>query len=179
MSPVPLQLLLFGLLGLALVVSVVTDLLARRIPDAITLSTLVLALALRGFLEGVGDLEHGLVSGVVGAAAAGGFLAAMAAWGKAFGGGDVKLVGAVGAALGYPLALAALLFISLAGAAQALLALLWQGALWETLRGAARRWGAKVGLVPTGVAGPRRHIPYAIAIAIGSFWAMWWERSKV
>lgn len=143
-----LQLAAFALLGLTLVVALVTDLRERRIPDWLTYPAMLLALGLRAALEGVGDLETGLLSGVAGLAAAGGWFALFAAFGRGMGWGDVKLAAVVGACLGIPLAGVALVCISLAGAVQA--------AAWLALKRG-------------------KHIPYAVAIAAGSACAMWWR----
>lgn len=169
---------LWLVLTVALLISVVTDLVSHRILDWITFPTLGLALGLRTWLEGVGDLEGGLLSGLVGGSAAAGLFAALAWRGRAFGWGDVKLVAAVGAAFGYPLILGALLFISLAGALQAIVSLIWQGAVWDTLRSVAIRWGNRLRLSRRAVEAPARHIPYGVAIALGSFWAMWWDKTN-
>jgi prepilin peptidase CpaA len=83
-----------------------------------------------------------------------------------------------GAVFGYPLALAALVFTSLAGALQALVTLIWQGAVWDTLAGVGRRLAERVKLLPGAVEEARRHIPYGVAIALGSLWAMWWEHTR-
>ena len=90
----------------------------------------------------------------------------------------MKLVAAVGAVFGYPLIMGALLFISLAGALQAIVTLIWQGAVWDTLRAVALRWGKRLKLSKNVVDAPARHIPYGVAIALGSFWAMWWDTSN-
>jgi prepilin peptidase CpaA len=175
----PAQMTLWLVLGVALLISLVTDVLPRRIPDAITYPTVGVALGVRLLWEGVGNLEQGLVSGLLSALA---LLAVFSvlAWRGRMGGGDAMLMGAVGAALGYPLALAALMFISLVGALQAAVTLVWQGAVWDTLSASARRWVAKVRRDPAPAqASPGRRIPYGVAIALGSFWAMWWERSGV
>jgi prepilin peptidase CpaA len=170
--PVPLKPALFGLLSLALLVSVVTDLRRRRIFDAVTLPAALGALVLRAWFGGVGGLEEGLVSGLVGAASALVLFGAFAALGKGLGWGDVKLAVAVGAAFGYPLTLSALLFITLAGAAQAVISLIWQGAVSDTLKA----WAARFRKGSQGE-GSQRQIPYSVAIALGSFWAMWWDHS--
>ena len=172
---------LWVLLGVALVVSVVTDVLSKRILDVVTFPAMALALGLRLWRQGVGDLESGLLTGLASGAGAAGLFAVLALRGKGFGWGDVKLMGVVGAALGYPMVMAALVFISLVGALQAVVTLVWQGAVWETLAAAASRWAVKVRLAKPQVAaaGAQRHIPYGIAIALGSFWAMWWEHSNV
>jgi prepilin peptidase CpaA len=170
-----LKALLFVVLGVALAISVLTDLSSRRILDLVTLPTVALALLLRGWQEGVGDLEHGVISGLVGLGGAGGLFALLAVWKKAFGWGDVKLMAAVGAAFGYPLVLAGLAFISLTGALQAVVTLIWQGAVLDTLKRAFEGLGRKLRLTQGAPASGPRHIPYGVAIALGSVWAMWWD----
>ncbi len=152
------QPVLWGLLGVALLISAVTDLLSRRILDLVTFPTLVLALASRAYWQGWGDLQHGLLSGLCAAIGAAGLFAAFALIRQGFGWGDVKLIGAVGAALGYPLVLAGLAFISLVGAFQVIAMLIWKKASGQSSS-----------------AEGRGHIPYGVAIALGSFGAMWWE----
>ncbi|MBX5483154.1 MAG: prepilin peptidase, partial [Myxococcaceae bacterium] len=103
---------------------------------------------------------------------------AVLAWRGKMGWGDVKLMGAAGVVFGYPLALTALIFTSLAGALQAVVTLLWQGRFWETLSNWGRRWAVRARLLPKETKlGPARHIPYGVAIAVGCVWAMWWDRS--
>jgi prepilin peptidase CpaA len=159
------------LLLLTLAVCVTTDLRARRIYDAVTLPAVVVALALRAWLEGVGSLDDGLISGLVGGGATLVLFGAFALVGRGLGWGDVKLATAGGAVFGFPLALGALLFIALVGAAQAVISLLWQGAVSDTLSA----WVARARRGPRAV-GSRREIPYSVAIALGSVWAMWWDR---
>jgi len=84
---VPLKLILWAVLGLALAISVVTDVLGRRIFDAVTLPAVAIALGLRTFYEGLGEPDHGLLSGLIGMAGAGGFFAVLALWKKSFGWG--------------------------------------------------------------------------------------------
>lgn len=175
----PSHIALWTVLGVALVISVATDVLSRRIPDVVTYPLMAVALGVRLWAEGVGGLETGLVSGVV----SGGGLALLlvpAARGGKMGWGDVKLMAGVGAVLGFPAVMAAAAFISLAGALQAVVTLLWHGAVWETLGGMVRRWAVRVRLVHEGAASaPRRHIPYGVAIALGTFWAMWWQHDRL
>ncbi len=163
---IPLE---YGLLTLTLAVALVTDLRGRRIPDVLTYPAMLLALGLRAWLEGLGgEITLGVFSGAVGLVAAGGWFGLFAISGKGMGWGDVKLAAVVGACLGVPLVLSALIFISLVGALQAVVSLLWNGGLGETLRGVlAKRSGDAVT--------PRQQIPYAVAIALGSLWAMWWQ----
>lgn len=168
----PVKLALFTLLSLALIVSVVTDLRNRRIYDAVTLPTALAVLVVRAWFGGIGSVDDGLVSGLVGAVGAAILFGGFALFSKGLGWGDVKLAVAVGAAFGYPLVLGGLMFITLAGAAQAVISLLWQGAVSDTLK----TWAARFRKDPRGE-GSKRQIPYSVAIALGSFWAMWWDRS--
>ncbi|WP_163997397.1 A24 family peptidase [Pyxidicoccus caerfyrddinensis] len=174
----PVQIALWTVLGVALVISVVTDVLRREILDAVTYPLMAVALGVRFATEGFGDLEHGVLSGLVSGAGLAVLLLPAALRGR-MGWGDVKLMGGVGAVLGFPAVLAAAAFISLVGALQAVVTLLWQGAVWDTLAAVVRRWAARVRLAsadaqPT----TQRHIPYGVAIALGTFWALWWQHGS-
>jgi prepilin peptidase CpaA len=163
---------LWGLLAVALLVSVVTDLASRRIPDAVTYPTTALALLWRLWHGGIGDMDTGLVSGLVAAAGCAAFFAVVA-WRGGIGWGDVKLMLAVGAAFGYPLAMSAALFIGLVGFLQALVTIIWKGAVWSTIRRTLLRFTKQ----KTTSEEPN-YIPYGVAIALGCFWAMWWEGTQ-
>lgn len=172
------QLTLWGLLVTALLASVVTDVLWRRILDVVTWPAMAIGLALRGGFGGWGEAETwGVLSGLLGAALTVPVFA-LVAWRGRMGWGDVKLMGVVGVTLGYPAAMTALVFISLVGALQAVIALLWHGAVWETVEASLRRWAAKARLVKGGAEGEARHIPYGVAIAVGTIWALFWEQTK-
>jgi prepilin peptidase CpaA len=179
---VPAEFALWSLLSVALLISVVTDLSSRKILDVVTYPAVAIALIVRFVYQGRGDVEHGLVSGAIGGAGAALVFALMnLLWKKrGFGWGDVKLVAAVGAAFGYPAVVAALVFISLVGALQVIVTLIWQGAVWETIGGVFRRLAVKAKLADPkkGEEPQQRHVPYGVAIALGSFWAMWWEHSQ-
>lgn len=162
------------MLGAALVVSVATDLKSRRVPDWLTYPAWALLLLLRYLAWGVGDFETGLVSGVVASLGAAGMFALWALR-QRMGWGDVKLVGVVGAAFGWPSIVAALVFISLVGALQAVLSLLWKGETLQWLREKGRGVAARVGRGSGRIEATPRQIPYAVAIALGSAWALWWD----
>ena len=165
------------LLGVALLISVVTDVLRRRILDVVTVPAIVAALVLRFASEGPGTFTEGFLSGALGALALGGIFGVMA-WRGRMGWGDAKLAASVGACAGLETSLAAAVFISLTGAVQALVALLWHGALFETLGAALRRRAARWNLQPApGHEPARRHIPYGVAIALGTLWTFWWDRA--
>lgn len=160
--------------GAALLVSLVTDLRERRVLDVVTYPAWALLLLLRVIGEGVGDAERGLVSGLLGSACAGGIFSFFALR-KRMGWGDVKLVAVVGAAFGWPSIVAALVFISLVGAAQAVLSLLLTGQTLPWLQESARRIASRFRRGPKVEATSPRHIPYAVAIALGSAVALWWD----
>lgn len=165
----PLKPVLHVLLGLCLAVSVVTDLRRRRLYVHLSLGALLLSLGLRLAFEGVGEEpELGLFSGALGAASSLAVFGAFAWMSKGLGWEEVLLVTAVGGILGYPLSLAALMFISLAGAAQAIASVLWKREAFANFRAmfAGRRPVERA-------AAPG--IPYGVAIAVGSLWAVWWE----
>src|SRR4051812_26611321 len=98
---------LWALLGVALLISVITDLVSRRIPDVVTYPTAALALGFRFYRDGLGDLEHGALSGLLAGVGAAGLLSLWAFRNKV-GWGDVKLLLAAGCVFGYPLIMAAL-----------------------------------------------------------------------
>jgi len=140
-APWGVRLGLLVLLG-ALVISVVTDLRQRVIPNQVTLPALGLVLVLFGVSGGwplVGNCLIGMALCAVPL-----LLAALPGW---IGMGDVKLIAVCGAAAGFPAALTVLLLVSIAGGLQAGLQLTWARA-----RGRARP----------------RYVPYACSIAAGT-----------
>ncbi|MCY1042836.1 A24 family peptidase [Corallococcus sp. bb12-1] len=175
----PAQSVLWTILGVALVLAVVTDVLRRLIPNVVTYPLIVLGLGVRGWAEGVGGLESGLLSGVLAGTGLALLLVPGALRGR-MGWGDVKLMAGVGCVLGFPTVLAAAAFISLVGALQAVVTLLWQGAVWDTLAAVARRWAVRAKWMREETSpSPVRHIPYGVSIALGTFWAMWWQQQHL
>jgi prepilin peptidase CpaA len=165
---------LWALLGVALIVSVITDLKSRRIPDWVTYPTAALALAFRFYRHGLGDFEadnFGLLSGL---ASGLGTAAFFSLWAirkqQGIGWGDVKLVLAAGCVFGWPLVLAALAFVSLCSFLQAIVTLIWRGEVAKTFA-TMLRLKRKEGGQPL-------YIPFAIAIALGCVWTMWWDRNN-
>ncbi|MCL4848619.1 MAG: prepilin peptidase [Acidobacteria bacterium] len=102
----------------AVLAAAVIDLRTREVPDAISLGVLVWALC----ATALGWHDVGWLG--LGAGAIVGFgLGALLFWLGAFGGGDVKLVSAIGALLGPFGLLAMLVYVAIAGALLALVAL--------------------------------------------------------
>ncbi|MHB1846485.1 MAG: prepilin peptidase [Deltaproteobacteria bacterium] len=129
--------------GLVLLMAAAWDVRTGRIPDWLSWPALVMALVFRGVTRGLLG-PGGLAEAAAGAVALGFVTSLLALWGK-MGWGDVKLLAAVGAAFGWPLALDALFAISLVGALQAAVSL---GLRDDKARGSK--------------------IPYGVAIAAGS-----------
>jgi len=147
------------------------DLKEGRLPNAITVTGLAAAFILRAPL-GV----ESLLQGVGGFALAFGVSVVLYAL-RAIGGGDVKLLAAVGAFLGSAEIMGALGLIAVLGAGYALLSVTWRGLLplllyntielvkgWLTLgrAGAIRKLESPNAL----------SIPYGIPIALGTLF--WW-----
>ena len=159
----------FAVLAVLLAVSTATDLRERRIPNAVTVTGMLVGLVL------------GLVQGQFAASLLG--LGVALALGLPFfalgalGGGDAKLLGAVGALLGPISLVSVLLYAGLAGGALALLQAVRRGtivpllvrtldlALWAVTLG---RRGTRSSLDSSGAIS----VPYGVAIAVGSL-AAW------
>ena len=159
---------------LACAIATVTDLRAYRIPNWLTVSAILAGLAVNPLAQ---LAVHGLAGAKAGAlSAAAGCLLMVLVFGlfgalRFVGMGDVKLMAGVGALIGWPLAMAALIYVTLAGGVLALAIAVGRGQLGAVLRNIFRvgrrmvRRGA-----PDDVALHR--IPYALAILAGSSWAV-------
>jgi prepilin peptidase CpaA len=159
----------FAVLAVLLAVATVTDLKEGRIPNAVTVTGMLVGLALG---LGQGQFAASLL-GLGVALAVGLPLFALGA----VGGGDAKLLGAVGALLGPTSLISAILYAGLAGGAMALLQAVRRGtivpllvrtldlALWAVTLG---RRGVRVSLDSPGAIS----VPYGAAIAVGAL-AAW------
>ncbi len=169
--------LLSGAFVTTLALATFFDLRYRRIPNPLTVGSFFVALAIRAVL-GPAAIVDGLAAGGVALIIALPLLAL-----RAFGGGDAKLLIAVGAFLGPGVLPAALLYTALVGGALAFYATQRLGMLPQVLANC----GALVAnLVTFGRRGRRPPqfsspgaitIPYGLAIAIGSLVA--WTSASV
>lgn len=143
------------------------DIASHRIPNVLTYPSWALGLLLGGIYGGwvgVGD-------SAVGFAVAFFPLLIMYAGGSV-GGGDVKLMGGVGALLGFPAGLNALISSILVGGFFAAIILLWQGRLFPILKYAASKFWSKVYPVYVPLPPPPEHkdaFPFGVAIALGTY----------
>jgi prepilin peptidase CpaA len=172
----------YFLIGAVLVASAgaVSDARSARIPNWLTYSGLSAALVLRFAVLG----WVGLKSGTVGALVAGGLFFALFVMG-AMGGGDMKLMAAVGAWVGSQQVVTILLAAAFAGGFLAIVYIvfgrrgqqtLWN--LWELIR----FWIAS-GLQPHPALNVResgsQRVPFGIAIAMATLYcagnAIWWR----
>ncbi|MFO7588393.1 MAG: A24 family peptidase [Gemmatimonadota bacterium] len=166
-----------GLVGTSLVAAL-SDLRHRRIPNWLTVSSLVGALAIRLALGGA----PGLGSGALAAAIAFGIGFPLFVV-RAMGGGDVKLLAAVGAFLGKEHLWAGLAATALVGGVLASVVAIRRGAVQRTLRlawrvvrslavgAASRRYVAPPQTLTTPGA---LTVPYGVAIAVGAVVGFYW-----
>lgn len=162
-----------------LVCALYTDLAWGRIYNWLVYPALGFGLAAAYLLGDVGwaggvsfaptDVAPSLVKSAAGAVLGGGLFFVLYLSGG-MGGGDVKLMAAIGSLLGVGFCLTALFYTSLVGAALALGVLIWKGRLLDGLRGTGRiflPWRDRT-RDPAPVT-----IPYGVAIAFGTMWAWW------
>lgn len=156
-----------GLLTLT-TTTTVYDLRWRRIPNWLTVTGFALGVAYHVAAAAPGGLMtalHGLATALGGFAVGFGLLLLMWLMGQG-GGGDVKLMGAVGAWLGFRLTLdvlvASAVFIVLGGVASLGVALLARGPIGS--RGRPRRQEAR-----------RRLMPFALPVGLGTWSIVAWS----
>ena len=160
-----------GVFVVTLAAAAVWDLKFRRIPNLLTVSGLLVALIMRG-IQGADPL----IDGVIGAGVAALVSLPLFALG-ALGGGDGKLLIAIGGFMGPGRLAGALLMIALVGGAMGVLDAYRRGILgpvifncfdllkhWATFG----RRGRRLALAMPGAI----TIPYGVAIAVGAL--MWW-----
>ena len=172
----------YFLLGAVLValVGAVSDIRSARIPNGLTYTALLAALPLRTAILGLA----GLKSGAIGMLVAGGLFLLLYQLG-AMGGGDMKLMAAVGACVGSTQVLRLILVSALAGGVLAIGRIIFRNVVGETIRNTMRLvfYRLTSGLQPhpelnvQSVSSQR--VPYGVAIAVGALScasnAIWWR----
>lgn len=160
---------LYGILLVAVLVSAVTDLRNRRIPNLVTYPTVILALLIYGLYAGL----HGLLFSLKGLGLGFGLLLIPYLLGG-MGAGDVKLMAAVGAVLGVHHTFVVFLIIAVIGGVTALAMLAARRELLVTFRRIATSF--QVFCSGAGIAAlkvdrtklQREGIPYGAVIACGT-----------
>lgn len=172
---------------IVLAVAIFTDLRSRRIPNWLVLPFLLAGIVIspwRNDWDGIGrgvwpSTGHGFGWHGLGQSCAGlglGFLLyGLLFWMGGMGAGDLKLCAAIGAWIGPMQLLMALVITSMAGGIMVLAWLAWRGFLRKMFLGACnlafrgKRRGMQSDPEPTLAELLKRKMPYAPAIAIGTF----------
>lgn len=156
---VAMQVLLFA----TLIIAATTDILYRKVFNWLTYPAIAFGLTLGYCVGHLGDHAAGF--------AVGAGIFGLAALTGGVGGGDWKLVGAIGAIKGLEFSVYAIFYSSLFGAVLAIGFLAYHGRILVGLKRTARRTvGLKVDELAEGDPVKQR-LPYGVAIAFGTFFA--------
>jgi len=140
-----------------------TDLTVRKVPNALTFPAIVLGIVLIAAYRGTDGLVNGLATG----AGCFAFMMLLRAIGG-LGGGDVKLMAAIGCVGGWPFTVWALAFGMFIGGVMGLVVLVWRKNVFEALVREIRR----LGRFAVGEPIDGHPIPYAVALAAGTLLAL-------
>ena len=156
------------------VIACVTDLRTRRIPNLLTFGAAVLGIGFHGFVGGVSGAQSAALGWLVGTVL---FLPFFML--RGMGGGDVKLLAALGAWLGPVGAFWLAIYASLAGGAMALVVSLSRGYLTTALRnlGQLLQFWILVGPKPmpalTLERGDAPRLAFAVPMLVGTMVTLW------
>lgn len=162
-------------LGVIFVVAAaaVTDLCQGKVYNVLTVPVVVIGLAMNGLAQGWPGLLFSLQGIGLGLT----LLLGSVIFGQYMGGGDIKLLMAIGALRGPGFLLYALVFSILLGGVLALVIALVHGALGASCRRLAwALYGRLAWHIPSELVQSEQSIkfPYALAIAGGTLAALWW-----
>jgi prepilin peptidase CpaA len=163
-----------GLLELILVIALVTDLRDRRIYNWLTFPGVLLGLGIQTYHFGL----IGLFNGLLGALAASAVFLLGFILGRMMGAGDVKLMAVVGAFLGFPACLGAVIWVTLIGGIVSILVPLFQGQLKPALNNVKNQLQAllyaRTITTLTAESSAVKPLPYGVSIFIGmSLYFLW------
>ncbi len=167
-----------GVLVAVLVAAAVCDLARGKVFNWLTYPAIAVGLGLaaaRG--AAAGDAWDGLTDGLIGFGFGFGVLLVAYLFGG-MGGGDVKLMGAVGALVGWNgladyAALHAVLYSFMTAAAVGLVLMIWRGETWTVLRKlllAVRILPLPKATMDEAVGGDTLHVPFGFAVCLGTLW---------
>lgn len=150
-------------------VAAVSDVTAGKIPNWLTYPAVVLGLALGGLLE----RWDGLLSHAIGLGAA--FLPLFFFYrlGAGLGGGDVKLMAAVGALSGWPAILPVMLYSFIVAAVMGLVMMVWRRQTWPTFKRLGRTLKSVLlpGVAIVSPTAPESiQVPFAASVCLGTAW---------
>jgi prepilin peptidase CpaA len=149
-----------------------TDIRYSKIFNAVTVPAAVLGIV----VNGVGHGAQGLVTSLEGIALGLAVLPVCGLLGRILGGGDIKLLAAVGALEGPYVLLWACAYTALAGGVLAIIVALWRRSLHAGISRLGRALWARLAAHDTldvSTADARARLPYAIAISLGSILAVY------
>jgi prepilin peptidase CpaA len=164
--PVAIDVCALLLLGL----SAYWDLRYRKIPNWATLPCIALGLGLNGLLLGWGGMKASGLGFLVGFGAL--LVLFVLSW---MGGGDVKLMAAVGALKGYPFVVSALFYSLIVGVVIGVAMLIWNRKALRTFKNLFFVVASRVSpLIPKQdiKREETQKIPFGLAIVFGTVWAM-------
>jgi prepilin peptidase CpaA len=162
----PLSIITDACALLLLVLSACWDLKYRKIPNWATLPGIILGLGLNGLHGGWAGMKASGMGFLVGFAAL--LILFVLGW---MGGGDVKLMAAVGALKGYPFVTSALFYSLLVGVVIGVAMLIWNRRTTRTFKNLFFVLGSRVSrLVPRQHIVPHetQKIPFGVAIVLGT-----------
>ena len=160
-----------GSVMLVTAVAAVTDLRSGKVPNWLTLPALVAGPALWGMLGGWSGLETSALGLAVG------FLPLFVFYrsGAGLHGGDVKLMGAVGALRGWPFILVAILYSFIVAAVMGVVLMLWRGQTRATFRRIGRTLKSVLlpGVAVVSPTAPESiRVPFAVCVCLGTAWGL-------
>ena len=147
-----------------------TDVRHGKIFNYITVPSVLIGIALNAWFFGVPGLKNSLLGLVIGF-----FILLILFYTGGIGGGDIKLLAAIGAIKGFPFILYAAFYGILAGGIMALFVMARYGILWQSLKNIFSRFYCLVipGLKYIPLDKEESHtLPYGVAIALGTVWAL-------
>jgi len=154
-------------------VAIYMDIRYSKVFNFLTVPTMMLGLVINGANEGWVGLAASLAGIFLGICV---FLLTSALFGRILGGGDIKLLMAIGALQGPVFLGWALLYTALIGGALAILLGIWRGVLMQRLRSLTADLYLRVDQgVPMDIdqAEGKLRLPYAIPISLGTICVLW------
>lgn len=146
------------------------DLRYRKIPNWATLPGIALGLGMNGLLHGWGGMKASGIGFLIGFGAL--LVLFVLSW---MGGGDVKLMAAVGALKGYPFVVSALFYSLIVGVLLGVIMLIWNRKTLRTFKNLFLVVASRVSpLIPKHdiKREEAQKIPFGLAIVLGTLWAM-------